>query len=80
MILILAASSLHHAIESVTIENQNALKEKVYSIPSLNLNIDAKNLRKIVQNLIEKDFKEEKELIIWHNVINNSICKHESNF
>ena len=80
MVFILAASSLHHAIETITPENQNALKEKVYSIPGLSLNINAKNPKKVVQNLIEKDFKDEKELIIWHDVINNSICKHKSNF
>ena len=33
----------------------------------------------MVQNLIEKDFKDEKDLIIWHDVINNSICRHKSN-
>ena len=36
--------------------------------------------RKIVQNLIEKDFTNENELIIWHDVINNSICRHKSIF
>ena len=58
----------------------NQLLKKVYSIPGLSLNIHAKNPKRVVQNLIEKDFKDEKELIIWHDVINNSICKHESNF
>ena len=80
MVRILAASSLHHAIETVTPENQKALKDKVYSIPGLSFNINAKNPRKIVQNLIEKDFESENELIIWHDVINNSISKHKSNF
>ena len=80
MVRILAASSLHHAIETVNPENQTAIEEKVYSIPGLSLNIHAKNPQKIVQNLIEKDFKDENELIIWHDVINNSICKHKSNF
>ena len=80
MVQILAASSLHHALETVIPENQNALKEKVYSIPGLSLNINAKDPRKNVQNLIEKDFKDENELTIWHDVINNSICKHKSNF
>ena len=46
MVFILAASSLHHAIETITPENQNALKEKVYSIPGLSLNINAKNPKK----------------------------------
>ena len=80
MVRILAASSLHHAIETVDSEQQKAFNEKVYSIPGLSLNINAKNPQKIVQNLIEKDFKDENELIIWHDVINNSICKHKSNF
>ena len=30
--------------------------------------------------MIEKDFKDEKDLINWHDVINNTICKHKSNF
>ena len=59
MVRILAASSLHHAIETVNPENQTAIKEKVYSIPGLSLNIHAKNPKKVVQN---------------------SICKHKSNF
>ena len=80
MVRILAASSLHHAIETVDSEQQKAINEKVYTIPGLSLNINAKNPQKIVQNLIEKDFKDENELIIWHDVINNSICKHKSNF
>ena len=73
MVFILAASSLHHAIETITPGNQNALKEKVHSIPGLSLNINAKNPKKVVQNLIEKDFKDEKDLINWHDVINNTI-------
>ena len=80
MVRILAASSLHHAIETINPENQTAIREKVYCIPGLSLNIHAKNPKKVVQNLIEKDFKDEKELIIWHDVIINSICKHKSNF
>ena len=79
MVRILAASSLHHAIETVKAEDQKLAKEKVYSIPGLSLNIHAKNPKKVVQNLIEKDFKDEKDLIIWHDVINNSICRHKSN-
>ena len=80
MVRILAASSLHHAIETINTDGQKALIEKVYSIPGLSLNIHAKNPKKVVQNLIEKDFKDEKDLIIWHDVINNTICKHKSNF
>ena len=80
MVRILAASSLHHAIETLNPEEQKAIKEKVYSVPGLSLNINAKNPQKIVQNLIEKDFKNENESLIWHDVINNSISRHKSNF
>ena len=80
MVRIVAASSLHHAIETINTENYTAIKEKVYSIPGLSLNIHAKTPEKVVQNLIEKDFKDEKDLIVWHDVINKTICNHESNF
>ena len=80
MVRILAASSLHHAIETINTDGQKTLNEKVYSIPGLSLNIHAKNPKKVVQNLIEKDFKNENDFIIWHDVINNTICKHKRKF
>ena len=46
MVRILAARSLHHAIETINPENQTAIKEKVYSIPGLSLNIQAKSPKK----------------------------------
>ena len=61
MVLVLAASFLHHAVETVTPENQNVLKDKSYSIPGLSLYIHAKILKKVVQNLTEKDFKKKKD-------------------
>ena len=30
--------------------------------------------------MIEKNFKDEKDLITWHDAINNTFCKHKSNF
>ena len=38
-----------------------------------------KNSRKVLQNLLEDDLAGEENLIIWHDVINNSISAHESN-
>ena len=37
-----------------------------------------KNPKKIVQNLLSKDLKYEKDIAIWHDVLNNSISKHDS--
>ena len=79
MVFILAASSLHHALDTLTPDKKETFNEKVYSIPGLSLNPNTKNPKKIVQNLLSKDFKDKTDIIIWHDVLNNSISKHESN-
>ena len=79
MVFILAASSLHHAFETLTPEEQERYKDKIFSIPGLSLNPNTKNQRKIVQNLLAKDLKEKKDIVIWHAVLNNSISCHDSN-
>ena len=79
MVFILAASSLHHAIETLTPDEKERYKDKIYFIPGLSLNPNTKNLRKIVQNLLAKDLKEKKDIVIWHDVLNNSISRHDSN-
>ena len=79
MVFILAASSLHHAIETLTPDKKERYKEKIYSIPGLSLNPNTKNPRKIVQNLLAKYLKEKKDIVIWHDVMNNSISRLNSN-
>ena len=79
MVFILAASSLHHAFETSTLEEKERYKDKIYSIPGLSLNPYTKNPRKIVQNLLAKDLKEKTDIVIWHDVLNNSISRHDSN-
>ena len=73
MVFILAASSLHHAIETLTPEKKGQFKEKTHTIPGLSLNPNTKNPKKIVQNLLSKDLKDKKDIVIWHDVLNNSI-------
>ena len=79
MVFILAASSLHHAFETSTPEEKERYKDKIYSIPGLSLNPYTKNPRKIVQNLLAKDLKEKTDIVIWHDVLNSSISRHDSN-
>ena len=38
MVFILAASSLHHALETLPPEKRDQYKEKIFSIPGLSLN------------------------------------------
>ena len=79
MVFILAASSLHHAIETLTPDEKERYESKIFSIPGLSLNPNTKNPKKIVQNLLSKDLKDKKDIVIWHDVLNNSISKHDSN-
>ena len=79
MVFILAASSLHHALETLTPDEKERYKSKIFSIPGLSLNPLTKNPKKIVQNLLSKDLKDKNNIVIWHDVINNSISRHHSN-
>ena len=60
MVFILAASSLHHALDTLTREEKEQFKNKLYSIPGLSLNPKTKNPKKVVQNLLSKDLAEKK--------------------
>ena len=88
MVFIVAASSLHHALDTIPSEKRFAYKEKIFTkpgtfrftkFPGLSLNCHAKNPQKIVQNLLRQDFAEKTEIVIWHDVLNNSLSKHKSN-
>ena len=78
IVYISAASSVHPAIDVLNLEQQSKYKDKVYAIPGLSPNPYAKNPRKIVQNLVSEDLKVKIEIVAWHDVLNNSICKRKS--
>ena len=79
MVFIVAASSVDHALDTLNPENRKDYNAKILSIPGLSLNPNTKNPRKKVQNLLSKDLPEKTDIVIWHDVLNNSISKHESN-
>ena len=79
MVFILAASSLHHALETLTPDKKEPIQSKIFSIPGLSLNKNTKNPKKIVQNLLISDQKDKENIVIWHDVLNNSISRHDSN-
>ena len=76
---ILADSSLHHAIETLSPEQKDRIKDKINTMPGLSLNPNTKNPKKIVQNLLSEDLKDKKDIVIFQDVLNNSISKHDSN-
>ena len=79
MVFIVAASSVDHAFDTLNPENRKTCNEKIFSVPGLSLNVNTKNPKKIVQNLLSKEFPEKTDIVIWHDVLNNSIPRHESN-
>ena len=79
MVFIVAASSVDHALDTLNPETRKNYNEKIYSVPGLSLNPNTKNTRKRAQNLLSKDLSEKTDIVIWHDVLNNSISKHESN-
>ena len=78
MVFLIAASSLHHAVEALTPDEKNRYKEKVFFDSGPMFESTHKKSVKIVENL-SKDLKDKNILVIWHDFINNSISRHDSN-
>lgn len=78
---ILAASSLFHAINTITYNSKRDILPHITAIPGLNLNPYAYDQRKNLQYLISnsKWLGRRRDLVIWHDTINNTLTKHKSN-
>ena len=79
MIYIIGASSLHHSLQQNGDEELNQLADQlrpyVISQPGVSLHPGARNQTKTVQHLL-LDVGLEDSVIIWHDVVNNTITKH----
>ena len=81
MVFIIAASSLHHSVNTLPLTLQKRLDDTFEAVPGLSFNLNANNRQKTVQYLLSNSPKcmVERNFIIWHDVINNSLSKHRSN-
>ena len=81
MVLIIDASSLHHSVNTLPLTLQKRLDDTFKAVPGLSFNLNANNRQKTVQYLLSNSPKcmIEKNFLIWHDVINNSLSKHRSN-
>ena len=81
MVFIIAASSLHHSVNTLPLTLQKRLDDNFKAVPGLSFNLNANNRQKTVQCLLSNSPKcmIEKNFIIWRDVINNSLSKHRSN-
>ena len=79
MVYILAASSLHHAIKTLPEALQDHYKKGILALPGLSFNPNALKVRKNAQFQLSHFFRDKKRLVIWHDVVNNSLSRHRSN-
>ena len=78
MVFILAASSLHHAIKTLTQALQDHYKKRIYTLPGLSFNPNAEKVRKTAQFQLSHSFRDKKRLVVWHDVVNNSLSRLRS--
>ena len=74
MTLIVGASSLHATVKSAPATIQRRIYRHQTSIPGLSLNPNTRKHYKLNRKL-----KSVKGLILWHDLINNTISPHRSN-
>ena len=79
MVFILAASSLHHAIKTLTQALEDHFKKGIYALPGLKFNLYAVKVRKTAQFQLSHFCRDKKRPVIWHDVVNNSLSRHLSN-
>ena len=74
---ILAASSLSRAHKTLRIAEQNRISQYCYALGGLSLNHKYQSKR--AQTFLDGKLAHRNDIIIWHDLINNSISKHNSN-
>ena len=79
MIHIIGASSLNATIKRVPYKFRRNFFNRSYSLGGLSFNWNAKNPLKVLQNLLtgRSILARKYKVIIWHDIINNSISKRE---
>ena len=77
MVFLIGASCLDNAFNSLERLKQKGLKRNILAIRGLSLNPQALDHRKKLQNFLLRSKTE--KLVVWHDVISNSISKHRSN-
>ena len=70
---------MHHALEQLPASLRNQLIDTYLAIPGLSFNPNAVNPRKTVQHYFESFLYHQLNIVIWHDVINNSVSRHRSN-
>ena len=79
MVYVIGASSLRRAIDKAPTSIRRSIQGKVFAVPGLSFHPTAKNPNKQLQNLLRKGLKNCSKIVIWHDLVNNSLSSHRSN-
>ena len=74
-------ASVFVSIRKITTgEYKRFLNQNSRAVSGLSFNPQNRDQDTVVQNLLSGELAETENLIIWHDVISNSLTKHENNF
>ena len=80
MVYIVAASSLYHSLEQLSNPEKEQFLPKILAIPGLSLNPNTTNPQKNLASLLcRAPLAEKRQVVVWHDIINNSINSHRTN-
>ncbi len=71
---------MDRAIKKLPLSRQKTLRSHVFTSPGLSFNQEnAKNKKNTVQHVLKNFFPATKGVLIWHDVVNNSLSKYPGN-
>ena len=79
MVYVIRASSLRRAVDKAPSTLRKAIQGKVFAVPGLSLQPTAKNPKKQLEHLLETSLENRTNIVIWHDLLNNSLSPHKSN-
>lgn len=79
MVYVIGASSLRRAVDKAPTPVRKLIQGKVFAVPGLSLHPTAKDPKKQLQYLLKTSLKNRNNIVIWHDLLNNSLSPHRSN-
>ena len=78
---IIGASCLDNILKSTSIPHsfRYSLSKRSFAIRGLSFNTSSNSRFKVLQNLRRGPLARKQNIVIWHDVISNSLSKHQSN-
>ena len=80
MVYVIGASSLRYAVDDSPFRLWRRLFARTFATPGLSFNPNARNYLKNLDNLLGTGcLRHQPDIVIWHDLINNTLSSHRSN-